>query len=160
MRVAIIIGSVRQGRFGPTAARWIQERAVRRGDLDVDVIDLAEAWLPAVLTDACVPPAVRDLRPWLAQAEAFVIVTPEYNRSFPASLKNAIDWYRDEWRGKPVAFVAYGEESGGRHAVEQLRPVFAHLGALHAGEPVLFRQHRTPSDLEAERLLDSLKEPS
>ncbi|MGV9772045.1 NADPH-dependent FMN reductase [Streptosporangium sp. NPDC003464] len=49
MRVAIVIGSVRRGRSGPTAAAWLHSRACRRGDLDVDLIDLAEAWLPAVL---------------------------------------------------------------------------------------------------------------
>ncbi|MDP9869913.1 MULTISPECIES: NADPH-dependent FMN reductase [Streptosporangium] len=106
MRVAIVIGSVRRGRFGPTAAAWLHSRACRRGDLDVDLIDLAEAWLPAVLPAdfparrAPGPAAVEDLRPWPAAADAFVIVTPEYNHSFPASLKNAIDWYQEEWRGK------------------------------------------------------------
>lgn len=94
MRLAIIIGSVRRGRFGPTAAAWLHARACRREDLDVDLIDLAEAWPPAVPPHegGPVPPAVRDLQPWPAAADAFVIVTPEYDHSFPASLKNAVDW--------------------------------------------------------------------
>jgi NAD(P)H-dependent FMN reductase len=62
-------------------------------------------------------------------AEAFVVVTPEYNRSFPASLKQAIDFAYDEWQAKPVGFVAYGSGSAGLYAVEQLRTVFC---ALHA----------------------------
>ncbi|WP_433257729.1 NADPH-dependent FMN reductase [Streptosporangium sp. CA-135522] len=160
MRLAIIIGSVRQGRFGPTAAGWFAARACRHPDIEVDVIDLAEAWLPMVLPEAGgpVPPAVQNLAPWLAAADAFVIVTPEYNHSFPASLKNAIDWYRDEWRAKPVAFVSYGEASGGLRAVAQLRPVFAALEAVDVEETVAFHHHRTPTDLDAERLLDALKE--
>ncbi|GAA2405988.1 NADPH-dependent FMN reductase [Nonomuraea africana] len=169
MRLAIIIGSVRQGRFGPTAAAWFHTRACRRDDLDVDVIDLAEAWLPAVMpVDFPVfpaegpagPPAVENLRPWLAEADAFVVVTPEYNHSFPASLKNAIDWYREEWRGKPVAFVSYGEASGGLRAVEQLRPVFTALEAVIVEETVAFYHHQTPADLDAEGLLDALRRTS
>jgi hypothetical protein len=42
------------------------------------------------------------------RADAFVVVTPEYNRTFPASLKQAIDFAYDEWQAKPVAFVSYG----------------------------------------------------
>src|SRR5262249_32706185 len=52
------------------------------------------------------------------------------NRSFPAPLKTAIDWYYEEWHAKPVTFVAYGRESGGLHAIDQLRQVFTELHAV------------------------------
>ncbi len=65
----------------------------------------------------------------VGRADAFVVVTPEYNHSFPASLKQAIDYAYDEWQAKPVGFVSYGCGSEGRHAVDQLRTVFT---ALHA----------------------------
>ena len=58
-----------------------------------------------------------------------MVVTPEYNHSFPASLKQAIDYAYDEWQAKPVGFVSYGCGSAGLHAVDQLRTVFT---ALHA----------------------------
>jgi NAD(P)H-dependent FMN reductase len=130
--LAVIIGSTRHGRFGPTVAEWFTVRARRRGDLDVDLIDLAEARLPSTLCDhdEIAPPQVRRLGTRLAAADAFVIVTPEYNQSFPASLKIAIDWFYEEWHAKPVAFVAYGRESGGLHAVAQLRQIFAELHAV------------------------------
>lgn len=127
LRVAVIIGSVRSGRFGPAPADWIAAEAAKRDDLDVDVIDLAKAWLPDVLPATAgspAPQAVRDLAPWLDASDAFVIVTPEYNHSFPASLKNAIDWYADEWKAKPVGFVSYGGIAGGLRAVAQLRQIF------------------------------------
>ncbi|MDF5757472.1 NAD(P)H-dependent oxidoreductase [Spongiactinospora sp. TRM90649] len=132
LRLAIIIGSTRKGRFGPTVARWFATRARRTPGLEVDLIDLAEARLPDALCDVDddVPPAVRRLAPRLDAADAFVIVTPEYNLSFPAPLKTAIDWYLGEWRAKPVAFVSYGRESGGLHAVAQLRQVFTELHAV------------------------------
>ncbi|WP_329092433.1 MULTISPECIES: NADPH-dependent FMN reductase [unclassified Streptosporangium] len=132
LRLAVIIGSTRDGRFGPTVAGWFTARARRRGDLDIDLIDLAETGLPQTLSDQDEPaPAeVAALAPRLAAADAFVVVTPEYNRSFPAPLKTAIDWYHEEWQAKPVAFVAYGRDSGGLHAVEQLRQVFTELHAV------------------------------
>ena len=76
--------------------------------------------------------------PRLAAADAFVFVTPEYNHSFPASLKNAIDWHGEEWHGKPVAFVSYGGLSGGLRAVEQLRVVMAELNATTIRNTVSF----------------------
>jgi NAD(P)H-dependent FMN reductase len=137
LRVTIIIGSTRQGRFAPTVARWFGEQATRRDDLTIDLVDRAEAQLPDVLTTA--PGSrVETLRERLSQADAFVIVTPEYNHSFPASLKNAIDWYSKEWRAKPVAFVSYGGLAGGLRAVEQLRQVFAELHAVTIRDTVSF----------------------
>jgi NAD(P)H-dependent FMN reductase len=131
LRVAVIIASTRNGRFGPTVAAWFVARAGRRGDMVVDVIDLAETRLPDTLTDQdqAAPPPVRALAPRLAAADAFVVVTPEYNHGFPAPLKTAIDWFYEEWKAKPVTFVAYGRESGGLQAVAQLRQVF---GEVHA----------------------------
>ncbi|MFC0626384.1 NADPH-dependent FMN reductase [Kribbella deserti] len=138
LRLAVIIGSTRTGRFGPTAADWFTARARRRHDLEVDVIDLAQAGLPAELNDLGdeVPEPVAALAPRLAAADAFVLVTPEYNGSFPAPLKTAIDWYYQEWHAKPVAFVSYGRESGGRQAVAQLRLVFTELHAVTIGNHI------------------------
>ncbi|MFJ8761204.1 NADPH-dependent FMN reductase [Streptomyces cyaneofuscatus] len=149
LRVAVIIGSVRSGRFGPAPADWIAAEAAKRDDLDVDVIDLAKAWLPDVLPATAgtpAPQAVQDLAPWLDASDAFVIVTPEYNHSFPASLKNAIDWYVDEWKAKPVGFVSYGGIAGGLRAVEQLRQIFPGLHAVTVRDSVAFPDGREQFD--------------
>jgi NAD(P)H-dependent FMN reductase len=132
LRLVVIIGSTRTGRFGPTVADWFTATARRRPDLDVDVVDLAQARLPETLTDhdEPVPPRVSVLASRLAAADAFVVITPEYNQSFPAPLKTAIDWYYEEWHAKPVTIVSYGRESGGLHATAQLRQVFAELHAV------------------------------
>ncbi|MFD0580341.1 NADPH-dependent FMN reductase [Dactylosporangium darangshiense] len=63
LRLAVIIGSTRKGRFGPTIARWFVGRARRHSDLDIDVIDLAEADLPSSLTDED-EPVPRRSSPW------------------------------------------------------------------------------------------------
>jgi NAD(P)H-dependent FMN reductase len=126
-----------------TRNNWFASQACRHGELDVDIIDLAQTWLPDVLTcDGSTPlPPVQDLAPWLAAADAFVIVTPEYNHSFPASLKNAIDWYGDVWKTKPVGFVSYGGRAAGLRAVEALKPVFTELHAVSVRETVSFHDH-------------------
>ena len=137
LRLAIIIGSTRQGRFAPTVATWFADHARGRTDLVVDIIDLAEDRLPDVLS-AQPAPSVAAMSQRLTAADAFVVVTPEYNHSFPASLKNAIDWHFKEWRAKPVGFVSYGGMSGGLRAVEHLRQVFVELHAVTMRDGVSF----------------------
>ncbi len=128
IRLAIISGSARTGRLAPTVTAWIAELVAQHGDFAADVIDLADAELPDSLDPAA--PQTVALRPLLAEADAFVIVVPEYNRSFPGILKTAIDSFNKEWQAKPVGFVSYGlGGSGGLRAVEQLRSVFAELHA-------------------------------
>lgn len=126
IRTAVIIGSTREGRFGNTVARWFVSQASQTDDIEVDLIDLAEANLPATITNTS-PKEVEALNARLAKADAFVMVTPEYNHGYPASLKIALDSARDEWKAKPVGFVSYGGISGGLRSVEQLRQVCAEL---------------------------------
>ena len=105
--------------------------------MSLDIIDLADAKLPDVLS-ATPGPEVATITPRFAEAEAYVIVTPEYNHSFPAPLKTAIDWHSKQWQAKPVGFVSYGGVSGGLRAVEQLRQVFAELHAVTVRDAVSF----------------------
>ncbi|MFD4765223.1 NADPH-dependent FMN reductase [Streptomyces niveus] len=126
LRVAVIIGSTREGRLGDAIARWFVERAAKRDDLAVSVVDLADFDFPVRYPDRVTEP-MADFTAEVDRAEAFVVVTPEYNRSFPASLKQAVDYAYDEWQTKPVAFVSYGHGSGGLYAVEGLRSVFTEL---------------------------------
>jgi NAD(P)H-dependent FMN reductase len=135
--VAVIIGSTREGRFGPTVAAWFVGQARQRADMVIDVIDLADLDLPAVYPSQ----ASADVRAYtsrLDRADAFVVVTPEYNHGYPASLKQAIDLAFHEWRAKPVAFVSYGGMAGGLRSVEQLRQVFAELHATTVRDTVSF----------------------
>jgi len=145
--LAVIIGGARQGRFAPTVANWFAGQVRRRDDMTVDVIDLAEARLPDILTEKPAP-EVAAITPRLADADAFVVVTPEYNHSFPAPLKNAIDWHFKEWQAKPVGFVSYGGMAGGLRAVEQLRQVFAELHAVTVRDTVSFHGVWTQFDSE------------
>jgi NAD(P)H-dependent FMN reductase len=170
VRVAVVVGSVREGRFGPVVAAWLAGVAAGHGGFDVEVVDVAEPGLPMVMPafGTAPPDEVAAVAARLTAADAFVVVTPEYNHSFPASLKNAIDWHRSEWAAKPVAFVSYGGISGGLRAVEHLRAVFAELHAVTIRETVSFHGAHTrfgpdgvPTDeaatVAAKALLDQLE---
>lgn len=135
LRLAVIIASTRTGRFGETVARWFVTRAQQHDDLQLDVIDLYGLQLPDNLDDS---PQTKAFTARIDAADAFVIVTPEYNHGYPAGLKRAIDAVRDEWRAKPVGFVSYGGLAGGLRAVEQLRQVFAELHAVGIRNTVSF----------------------
>ncbi|ROO85820.1 NAD(P)H-dependent FMN reductase [Actinocorallia herbida] len=144
LRLVVVVGSVRGGRLGGTVAAWFARRAAEFGGFDVDVVDLAEVDLPLVWPayGEEPPPGVRAVSEPLArrfeEADAFVVITPEYNHSYPAVLKNAIDWHRRQWFGKPVGIVSYGGLSGGLRATEHLRGVFAELHAVTVRDTVSF----------------------
>lgn len=126
IRTAVIVGSTREGRFGDTVARWFVGRAALNEAIDIDLIDLADTNLSAILSDVPTP-EVEAMTSRLADADAFVMVTPEYNHGYPASLKFALDSAREEWMAKPASFVSYGGIAGGLRSVEQLRQVCAEL---------------------------------
>jgi len=136
LRLAVIVGSTREGRFADTIARWFVEEAAR-DDLVIDVLDLVDLDLPAHLP-ATRPPSVDAFAGRVAAADGFVVITPEYNHGYPAPLKQAIDLLRREWQAKPVGFVSYGGMSGGLRAVEQLRQVFAEVHAVTVRDTVSF----------------------
>ncbi|MCX5193641.1 NAD(P)H-dependent oxidoreductase [Streptomyces sp. NBC_00249] len=146
LHVAVLLGSTREGRFGGVVADWITRRLAEHAEFTADLIDLEETPLPTVfpvLGQAPSSPEARELlaavKPRMAAADAFVLVTPEYNHSFPAVLKNAIDWHNQEWHAKPVSFVSYGGFSAGLRAVEQLRLVLAELHAVTIRDSVGFQ---------------------
>lgn len=151
-KLVIIIGSVREGRFGPVIGSWVAEQARGHGGFDVAVIDLAGIDLPLALPAASPkfagaayprPAGMEPLTSALRTADAFIIVTPEYNHSYPASLKAAIDWHFSHWQAKPVAFVSYGGLAGGRHAVLHLENVLTELHAVTIRDGLAFPNYFT-----------------
>lgn len=106
VRLAVIVGSTRTGRFAPIVADWFISRAEQHDGVIAEVIDLVDTPIPGI-----------DFTARIGTADAFVVVTPEYNHSFPGPLKTAVDSVRREWSAKPVGFVSYGGISGGLRAV-------------------------------------------
>ena len=123
---------------------------MRSGRFEIDVIDPKGMMLP--LDGSPDDPAIAELRLRLARCEAYVVVTPEYNHSFPAALKLVIDSAYAEWHRKPVAFVSYGGVSGGLRAVEQLRLVFAELQSVTTRTTVSIAEVWTRFDADGKLL--------
>jgi NAD(P)H-dependent FMN reductase len=125
-RLAVIYGSDRNERLCDKVGAWALSRVADHGRFHAELLDPAAMTLPARLGSAPTP-HLRELRRCIDRADAFLVVTPEYNHGYPAPLKLLIDSAHAEWQRKPVAFVSYGGISGGLRAVEQLRLVFAEL---------------------------------
>ncbi|MFF3347469.1 NADPH-dependent FMN reductase [Streptomyces sp. NPDC002779] len=174
-KLVVIVGSVRDGRFGPVVGSWVAEQAAAHGGFEVEVVDLADIDLPLALPaappkfagdDYPRPAGMAPLTAALESADAFIVITPEYNHSYPASLKTAIDWHFTQWTAKPVAFVSYGGAAGGRHAVLHLENVLTELHAVTIRDGLAFPMYFTtwqdgrPLDPEtpgyAKTLLDQL----
>ncbi|WP_375002489.1 NADPH-dependent FMN reductase [Aeromicrobium sp. CTD01-1L150] len=132
-RLAVIIASSRPGRLAGPVAEWFVSLARQRDDFEIDVVDLAEVGLPFL--DEPNHPRLRNYvhdhtKAWSSRveaADAFVIVTPEYNFGMPAILKNALDFLHQEWAHKPVAFVSYGGISAGTRSVQMTKQVVTTL---------------------------------
>ncbi|WP_371152925.1 NAD(P)H-dependent oxidoreductase [Buchananella felis] len=121
MRIAIILGSTREGRFGDQIAKWVDGIAQgRSGEAVYELVDLVDFELPFFngpvspkgMNKEYSDPRVREWSAKIDSFDGFVFVTPEYNYSVPAPFKNAVDTLGEEWQGKPVAFAGYGYGGG------------------------------------------------
>lgn len=129
----VIVASTRPTRVGAAVGAWIADVARTQGGFDVEVVDLADVDLP-LFNEPSHPVAGNYVhehtKRWSAQvarAQAFIIVTPEYNHSYPASLKNALDYLSREWKYKAVGLVSYGGVSAGLRAATAIKPVLLAL---------------------------------
>ncbi len=131
-KIQIILGSIRPGRNGEKVANWLMKNLPQADGFEYELIDLKDWNLPLELEP--IPPSQNkysgeETKRWaakIAEGDSYIWITPEYNHSTSAALKNAIDHIYKEWNKKPVALVAYGSLGGGR-AVEHLRGIAAEL---------------------------------
>ncbi len=132
-KLLIVVASTRPGRVGRPVADWFRQIAAEHSGFEVEEADLADLDLP--LLDEPNHPRLQQYtqqhtRAWSATvgaADAFVFVTPEYNHSYPASLKNAVDYLHQEWRHKPLGFVSYGGIAAGTRSVQAFKLVASAL---------------------------------
>ncbi|MBC7512746.1 NAD(P)H-dependent oxidoreductase [Candidatus Saccharibacteria bacterium] len=143
MRIAIVVGTTREGRVTPRLAHWVNNAAVARSDAEFVLLDLKDFSIP-MLNDT---PWLenRDLnegtQKWLdelASVDGLILVTGEYNHTIPAVLKNAFDHTNGQVKRKPVAIVSHGVNSGVR-ANEHLRQMLnSNMDAFSISATVTF----------------------
>ncbi len=135
LKIKVIVGTTRQGRFSEKPAHWIFDHLQKREGVDAELLDLRDYPMP-FYEDAITPSQIKDgaypdetVRKWAAkirEADGFIIVTGEYNHGVPAVLKNALDHVYAEWNNKAVGFVSWGSAMGSR-SVEHLRQIAVEL---------------------------------
>jgi len=141
-KLKIIATSTRPGRKSLLFSTWIREIAKEYPDFETEILDLAEINLPFL--DEPNHPMLRQYvhqhtRDWSAMidgADAFIIVTPEYNYGFTGVFKNAIDYLHHEWKYKPAGIVSYGGIAGGTRSVQLMKPVLTALSMMPLMEAV------------------------
>lgn len=159
-KIAIISSSVRQGRKSHRVALWFRRYLEQNNLAEADIIDLAEYRFPLFaerlkMHENPLPEAL-EFAGRVRSANGVIIVTPEYNGGYPASLKNVIDLLTDEWRRKPVAISTVSDGPfGGAQVITSLQFTLWKMGALTvpAMFPVpkvdtAFSEEGVPSDQE------------
>ncbi len=145
MKIAVILGSIREVRRGGRVAKWLMAQLLARKDIEVELLDLRDYPLP-FYDESSSPEGLEGKytntlgKKWAKEIggfDAFIMVTPEYNHGTSAVLKNALDWVYYEWNRKPVAFVSYAPgAAGGIRAVEQLRQTVIELQMAPIGTAI------------------------
>ena len=142
-KIAVIVGSTREGRLSDKLANWVSKEVAKKAEAEVlDLRDYPmpffnEAISPRYNPERKAEPAVQKWLDKIAEFDGFVVVTPEYNRTTTAVLKNAIDVLDYQMEHKPVALVAHGS-SGGAQAVASLRMAFPGVGAVTLPQALFF----------------------
>ncbi len=114
IKIQIILGSTRPKRFSEKPGKWIFEELTKREGVEAELLDLRDYPLP-FFNEPVSPTRLNGqyssdvATKWvnkIAEADGYILVTPEYNHGYPAVLKNALDYPYNEWNNKSVAFVA------------------------------------------------------
>ncbi|MGP1396539.1 MAG: NADPH-dependent FMN reductase [Inquilinaceae bacterium] len=134
LNMVILYGSVRAKRQGIRAARFV-ERALKDRGHTVRLVDPVETDLPLLdrmykeYDKGAAPAVLEDLATAYRAADAFVIVSGEYNHGIPPALKNLLDHFLEEYFFRPSAIVCYSAGAfGGVRAAMPLRATLAELG--------------------------------
>lgn len=132
LNIAIITGSTRPNRVGDSVAEWVYQEACTRDDANFTLLKIADFNLP-LLAEPEMPAtgkySLPETRAWstaVAPHDGYIFVTPEYNHSTSAALKNSIDALYSEWVNKSAAFVGYSWSDGVR-PIEHLRQIMANF---------------------------------
>lgn len=133
--IAVLIGTLRTGRASEAPAKWLAEFLQAIPQVNVQLVDPRQLTLPDEGEESK-DPNYTDIT---ANADAFVIVTPEYNHSFPGSLKRMLDSEYQNYKHKPVAIVGVSSGNwGGVRACEALLPVCHRVGLVNIKPELYF----------------------
>ncbi|HKT94654.1 MAG TPA: NAD(P)H-dependent oxidoreductase [Paraburkholderia sp.] len=146
-KIAVVVGSLRKDSFNRQLAHAVTSLAP--ADFTFEYLDIGVLPLYSQEYDADYPEVARRFKQQVEAADGLLFVTPEYNRSIPGGLKNALDWGSrpwgtNSWRGKPGAVLGTSPGATGTALSQQhLRNVLAYLDVVLLGQPEMFIKHDT-----------------
>ncbi len=141
--IPVLLGTSREGRRSKAAAKYIEKLLKERNGVESVMVDPRELNLPG---DGHEPkdPKYNEI---IRRADAFFIVTPEYNHSFPGSLKRMLDSEYPSYKYKPVAIAGVSSGGwGGIRAIQSLVPVLRQLGMVLMATDVMVTNSETAFD--------------
>lgn len=137
MYIPIILGTARKGRRSEKVANFILELTKKAG-LDTEIVDIRDYRIEATDNTEEIPPAKK----WeekLLRADGLIIVSPEYNHTYPGELKMFLDMLYEQYHRKPVGLVGLSEGPwGGTRGIQALRLTCLALGMHPVLETVYF----------------------
>lgn len=160
MKIAILLGSVRAGRQTHKIAYYVENKLVERGH-EVLMLDLGTNPVPLMNERfgraELQPPEVTDLAEKFKQADAILLVSPEYHGSFTGVIKNALDYYWKEFERKPMGVIATGSgRMGGINASTQLQHIILSMGAYPVPYKLLVPQIQHAFDEQMQPVKEEL----
>jgi len=144
-KIAVVVGSLRKDSFNRQLAHAVTSLAP--AEFTFEYLDIGVLPLYSQEYDADYPEVARRFKQQIEAVDALLFVTPEYNRSIPGGLKNALDWGSrpwgtNSWRGKPGAVLGTSVGATGTALSQQhLRNVLAYLDVPLLGQPEMFIKH-------------------
>ena len=141
-KVAVIVGSLRKDSYNLKLAKALARLSAQK--LDFNIVKIADLPLFNQDLEAEFPASALRLKQEIEAADAVLFVTPEYNRSIPAPLKNAIDWCsrpygKNSFSQKPTAICGASVGTIGTACAQQaLKPILVYLDVILMGQPEVY----------------------
>lgn len=144
--IMIFSVSTREGRVGDKVSKFVADIASKQEDTKVDYVDLRDFDL-GLYSESMSPmglnmskkeysnPKANEWAKRVNDATSYIVVTPEYNHTLPASMVSFFEWFMKEWNGKKVLGISYSiGKNAGRRAITAMLPIFEELNLTLSGE--------------------------
>lgn len=152
--IPVILGTTRKGRFSAHVARFVVAELARHEGIRTDLIDIAELTMPTDDAGQSIQDPAYGRA--MSEADAVVIVAPEYNHSFPGLLKHVLDSCLNEYIHKAAGIVGVSSGPfGGTRVIMNLLPVLRELGLVTIFWDMNFGNVRKIFDEDGKLLDDS-----
>ncbi len=145
--IPILLGTSRQGRRSEMVAKWLHSQMEARDDIETQMFDVRDFNMPLDDYGTGLAQKFPEWRDSIIRADGLVLVTPEYNHSFPGTLKSVLDILLKEYIHKAVGFVGVSAGPwGGTRVIESMVPMVREMGLVPTFTDLNFPKVQTKFD--------------